>query len=142
LSARALVTAALSGTPYLDRVLELLESSERGDPECRVALMERHQSTTGVALYGPVAGARDTWHIMALTLSPGVDPRIAGKSLVNDVVDAVRAASGRLIVAELPADPVMGNSLTALRASGFRQEGRIPDYFRDGIALLFLRRDL
>jgi len=29
-----------------------------------------------------------------------------------------------------------------LRANEFRQEGRIPDYYRDGVSLLFLRREL
>ena len=33
-------------------------------------------------------------------------------------------------------------TLSLLRAKGFRQEGRIPDFFRDEVALLFLRRDM
>jgi hypothetical protein len=45
-------------------------------------------------------------------------------------------------VAELPADPVIGRTLTFLRKSGFRQVGRIPDFFRNDVALLFLRREL
>ena len=54
----------------------------------------------------------------------------------------VRTSGGRFLLAELPADPVIGSTLTLLRKNGFRQEGRIPDFFRDGVALLFLLRKL
>jgi hypothetical protein len=57
-------------------------------------------------------------------------------------VDVATKAGGRLLTAELPADPVIGRTLTLLRANGFKQDGKIPDYFRDGVALLFLRREL
>jgi ribosomal protein S18 acetylase RimI-like enzyme len=37
---------------------------------------------------------------------------------------------------------VLGRSISLLRANGFREEGRVPDFYRDGVALLFLRREL
>ena len=95
-----------------------------------------------MALFGPVAGASGTWHLSMLLIAPRVDVRVIGSAITEGVISAVRDANGRLIVAELPADPVIGGALSLLRANGFKQEGRIPDFFRDGVAMLFLRRDV
>jgi hypothetical protein len=62
--------------------------------------------------------------------------------MIDGVVAAIRELGGRLLLAELPADSALGRTLTLLRSNGFKEEGRVRDYFRDGVALLFLRRDL
>jgi hypothetical protein len=139
---RALVLATLGVTPYVDRVMELVAMAERGDPEVRSLLVERDGTVAALALFGPVAGAQDTWKLHTLLLTERVDPRAVGGAVLEAVVAAVRAADGRLLTAELPGDPVIGKVLSLLRASGFRQEGRIPDFFRDDVAMLFLRREL
>jgi ribosomal protein S18 acetylase RimI-like enzyme len=77
-----------------------------------------------------------------LLLAPQVEPREVGRALIDAVLDQVRRSGARFLVAELPADAVVGRSLTLLRKNGFRQEARIPDFFRAGVALLFLRREL
>jgi hypothetical protein len=45
-------------------------------------------------------------------------------------------------MAELPDDPAIGSILTLLREHGFHEEARVPDFYRDGVALTFLRRKL
>lgn len=139
---RALVLASLGVTPYVDRELELVALAERGDPEVRSLIVERDATVAALALFGPVAGAQDTWKLYSLLLAERVDPRAMGRVMVDAVIDAVKKGGGRLLVAELPADPAVGKVLSLLRANGFSQEGRIPDFFRDDVALLFLRRDL
>ena len=76
----------------------------------------------------------------SLLLAPHAEPTKTGRALVEAVVADVRRAGGRLLVAELPADAALGRSLSLLRANAFDQEARIPDFFREGVALLFLRR--
>ena len=139
---RALVHASLGVTPYVDRVMELVELSERGDPEVRSAVIERDGTVAALALFGPIAGAQGTWKLHAMLLAERVDPREVGGAMIEGVVAAARGAGARLLTAELPGDPVMGRVLSLLRASSFKQEGRIPDFFRDEVALLFLRRDI
>jgi L-amino acid N-acyltransferase YncA len=139
---RALIWGVLGITPYVDRVTELLEAAERGDPESRALVIERDGTVASLALFGPVAGARDAWHLSMVLLTPEVGLRDVGRAIVQGVVDAVSALGARLLVAELPADAALGRSLSLLRANGFKEEGRVRDYFRDGVALLFLRRDL
>ena len=139
---RGLIWGALGITPYVDRVMELSSAAERGDPESHALVTERDGTVAALALFGPVAGAAGVWHLSMVLLAPSVDPRDVGRVMVEAVVHAVRRAGGRLIMAELPADAVLGRTLSLLRANEFRQEGKIADYYREGVALLFLRREL
>jgi ribosomal protein S18 acetylase RimI-like enzyme len=139
---RALVWGVLGITPYVDRVTELLTAAERGDTESRALIIERDGTVASLALYGPVAGARDAWHLSMVLLAPRVELREVGRAMIDGVVAGVRRAGARLLVAELPADAVLGRSLSLLRANGFKEEGRVRDFYRDGVALLFLRRQL
>ncbi len=139
---RALVLGTLGITPYVDRVMEQLASAERGDPESRALVIERDGTVAALALYGPVAGAADAWHLSMVLVAPRVEVREVGHAILEGVVARVRGAQGRLLVAELPADAALGRSLSLLRANGFAQDGRIPDYYRDGVAQVFLRRAL
>lgn len=141
-AARALVLGTLGVTPYVDRVLELLAAAERGDPETRGLVVERDGVVAALALAGPVAGASGAWELSMLLLAPHIETRAVGDALLGATVTLARDEGARLLVAELPADPVIGRTLTLLRANRFRQEGRVPDFHRDGVARLFLRRDL
>ena len=139
---RALVLGALGITPYVDRVIELLTEAARGDTDTQALVIERDGTVAALALFGEVAGTVRTWRLHTVLLSPRVEMRDVGHAIVEGLVDRVRALGARMLVAELPADAAYGRSLSLLRACNFDQEGRIPDYFRDEVALLFLRRDL
>lgn len=140
--ARALLTDTLGGSPYLDRVTELLTAAERDDPECHALVVARDAIVIALAFYGPVAGAADVWRIGMLLLAAQAESREVGRAIIEVIVQNVRVAGARLLVAELPADAVIGRTLTVLRANGFRQEARIPDFYREGVAQLFLRREV
>jgi hypothetical protein len=138
----ALVLGVLGVTPYVDRTLDLVSAAERGDPEIRALVIARDGTVAALALFGPVAGATDAWHLHMLLTAAGIASKDVGGTLVDAALAEVRANHGRFLLAELPADPVIGSSLTLLRSKGFRQVGRIPDFYREGVALLFLRRDV
>jgi hypothetical protein len=139
---RALVWAALGVTPYVDRVIELLDAAERSDPDSRALLIERDGTVAALALFGPIAGTANTWRLAAALVAPQLEPGDVGRKIVEAVVSAARAGEGRLLVAELPDDVALGSSLTLLQNNGFREEGRVRDFYRSGVALLFLRREL
>jgi hypothetical protein len=75
-------------------------------------------------------------------IRPKIESAEVGRAIIEGIVQIVRRANGRLLVAELPADAIIGRTLTALRANGFKQEARIPDFYREGVAQLFLRREV
>jgi hypothetical protein len=136
------VWATLGVTPYVDRVTELLAAAERGDVEVHALVIERDGTVAALGVYGPVAGAQDAWHLHMVLVAPRVDLREVGGAMIEGVIAHARRERARLLMAELPADAALGRTLTLLRANQFRQEGRIPDFFRDGVALLFWRYDL
>jgi ribosomal protein S18 acetylase RimI-like enzyme len=75
-------------------------------------------------------------------LAPGVDAEDVGDRLLTAVADAARADGATYLLAELPDDPALGTVVALLRHHGFKQEARIPDFYRDGVALTLSRLPL
>jgi GNAT superfamily N-acetyltransferase len=142
-AARVLLMGALGVTPYIDRAMEVLQHAERShDDEHRALVIARDGTVAGLALYGVVAGALGVMKLHAAVFAPSVTADDVGERLIGAVIDEGRSDGMRLIIAELPDDAVMGQLRALLTSSGFEEEARVPDYFRDGVALRLLRRDL
>jgi ribosomal protein S18 acetylase RimI-like enzyme len=95
-----------------------------------------------LALFGTVSGALSCWRLSTLLMAPRLEPRDVGRAMIDAIVARVQALGGRLLMAELPADAAFGRTLSLLRSTGFREEGRVRDFYRDGVSLLFLRREM
>jgi ribosomal protein S18 acetylase RimI-like enzyme len=140
---RTLLMGALGVTPYIDRALEVLGLAERGnDPEHRALVIARDGTVAGLALFGTIAGTARGARLHTAVLAPGVGADDVGQRLMHAVEDAMRDAGAEFLLAEMPDDPAIGSVLALLRAVGFREEARVPDFFRDGVALAFLRLPL
>lgn len=140
---RVLLMGALGVTPYIDRALEVLQLAERGnDPEHRALVIARDGTVAGLALFGTITGSSGAARLHTATLAPGVDSNDVGRRLMAAVVDAMRAAGARFLLVEMPDDPALGTIHGLLREQGFQEEARVPDFYRDGVALTFLRRAL
>jgi hypothetical protein len=136
-AARRVLADALRGTPYLRRAEEVLESALRfEDPEYLCLLAERgeHGEAAGLVLFGTVVGARLAAKVHYVT---GTDPRVM-LALLGAVRETCERSGERLVVCEIPRDTPFDVAAVALVASGFREEGRIEDFIRDGVALRIL----
>ena len=134
-SVRALVERALAGTRYLVRTTEQLDAALAfEDPEFLAVLAERDDDIVALALFGAVAGARQCTRFHALVGADGD----ALDALATGVAQVCADAGERLVVAELPDDALFTAACSALRAAGFREDGRIDDYVADGVGLLLL----
>lgn len=137
---RVLLMGVLGVTPYIDRALEVLELAERGnDPEHRAIVIARDGTVAGLALYGTIAGSEGAARLHTAALAPGVEADDVGRRLVRAVAGAARSSGARFLLAELADDPALGTLASLLREQGFAEDARVPDYYRDGIALTFLR---
>jgi len=140
---RVLLMGALGVTPYIDRALEVLQLAERGnDPEHRALVIARDGTVAALALFGMIAGTARGARVHTAVLAPGIEIEDVGVRLMDAVADTVRSSGADFILAELPDDPALGATLALLRQHGFRDEARVPDFFREGVALTFLRRPL
>lgn len=138
--AHQLLVTRLGVTPYIDRAVEVLTLAERGDdPEHRAFVVARDKTVAGLALFGSIAGTDAGYKLHALVVESREGD--VGERLIGAVVAAVKSAHGRFLIAELADEPALATSLALLRANGFADVGRIPDYYRDGVPLVILRRD-
>jgi hypothetical protein len=136
-AARDTVVDHFRGTPYLTRMLEVLDDSLRfEDPEflCLLATHGESDPPIGLVLFGTVLGARLVSKVHAVVAA---DPRVQ-LALLEVVRDTCVRSGERLVVCELPHDAPFDVTGVALLASGFREEGRIHDFVRDGVALRLL----
>jgi hypothetical protein len=136
-AARALVGNVFRGSAYLERMNEVLGSALRfEDPEflCLLAAPDEESPPDGLVLFGTILGARLATKVHAV-VSP--DP-IVQLALVDAVRETCERSRERLVICELPNDPPFDVSAVALAARGFREEGRVEDLVRDGVALRLL----
>ena len=136
-AARETVIEHFRGTPYLARLLAVLDDALRfDDPEflCLLAAPGATDPPVGLVLFGTVLGARLVTKIHAVIAA---DPRVQ-VALLDAVRETCVRSGERLVVCELPHDAPFDVSGVALVARGFREEGRIDDLVRDGVALRLL----
>jgi hypothetical protein len=136
-AARATVVDHFRGTPYLTRVVEALDSALRfEDPEflCLLASPAEGDALDGLVLFGTVLGARLASKVHAVVAA---DPRVQ-LALLDAVRETCVRSRERLVVCELPRDTPFDVAAVALVASGYREEGRIEDFVREGVALRLL----
>ena len=144
-AARVLLMGALGVTPYIDRAMEVLQRAERGsgqDDEHRALVIARDGTVAALALFGIVAGASGVMKLHTVVLAPSVSIEDVGARMIDALAEGARTEGMRLLVAELPDDPCMGTMRALLTANGFEEEARVPDYVREGVALVLLRRAL
>jgi hypothetical protein len=133
--ARQLLETVLGGTPYVARGLELLEAATHpASDECCAVWVEHDGRITALALVGLVAGSKGAGRVHLLV---GLDPHLVARAL-----DVLRAMGARFAMAEWPDDATFASAIRRLHEEGFREEGRIAQFYRAGVDQVFLRRDL
>lgn len=133
-AARAVLGDVFRGTPYLGRLEEVLASAlQFEDPEflCLLAESDPDAAPNGLVLFGTVVGAR---LVVKVHVVASLDPRIM-LALLDVVRETCERSGERLVVCEIPRDIPFDVAAVALMASGYREEGCIEDFVRDGIGL-------
>jgi hypothetical protein len=133
-AAHAVLGSVFRGTPYLSRLEEVLASAlQFEDPEflCLLAEPDPDAAPNGLVLFGTVVGAR---LVVKVHVVASLDPRIM-LALLDAVRETCERSGERLVVCEIPRDVPFDVAAVALIASGYREEGCIEDFVRDGIGL-------
>ena len=142
--ASAVVERALHDTHYLSGALDALRSAVRAPgAEGRAFASMAGDDVEGVVVFGIFGGASGAGRLHFVAVDP--DARRAGvaRTLVSTVLESLAESHARFVLAELPDDPrELDGARDCLEALGFREESRMDDFYRDGIALAFMRLDL
>ena len=135
---------ALASSPYEARAIEVLRLAlDAPGAEAEGIVAMRGDAVIGVAVYGELAGAVGAGRLHLVAVAPGARGQGVGSALVAHAARALRERGARFLLAEVPDDPhVLGDYWALLVACGFFEESRVADFYRDGIALAFLRRAL
>ncbi len=88
-----------------------------------------------------VAGASGAGALYAVVVSERASLDVLGSALLDAACDDLKSLGARFALAEVAeSGATLREYRELLESGGFREEGRVADYFSDGIALLLLRR--
>ena len=142
-AARALFEGERARHAYATRALELIGvAASEGDGEYSALVATEGERVVGAVIFGMVAGAVGTGMIYGVTAADGWRHRGVGRALVEAACAALTGSGARVAIAELPDDAVLADVHRLLERAGFREEAQAKDLVRDGVAIVFRRRDL
>jgi ribosomal protein S18 acetylase RimI-like enzyme len=139
---RAFIEHDVAGTPYAAVPRYFLGLAFAGRTrESRAVVAVRDDEPVGFALYGEVAGTVATGRMHFVSVTASARLHAIGSRLCEAAISDMIGRGMNRVVAEVPDDPVLVSGRALLARSGFVEEARVADYYRDGVALLILRLD-
>ena len=140
---RALVEAEISRSRYRSAPRAALESVIAGtDPDSHGLIALREERVSGLVIFGTIAGSVGAGRLQLIITEPGARRVGIATALVHEAFLRLRHGGARFTIVEIPDDPELAPGLALLRRCGFEEESRVADFFRDGVALMLLRREL
>lgn len=138
---RGLIDHDVAGTPYATVVEYFLRLAADGNEnESRAIVAERAGEIVGLGLFGEVAGAIQAGRVHFVSVTASARLHAIGVGLCEAAVADLVSAGARLIIAELPDEPLLSPGRALLARCGFSETARVADYFRDGVDLIILQR--
>jgi ribosomal protein S18 acetylase RimI-like enzyme len=77
-----------------------------------------------------------------MAVAPEAQRHGIARMLIEAFTEDLSRRGARFVLVEFPDAPELSGGRTLLQQAKFAEESRVRDYFRDGIALVFLRRDI
>lgn len=138
------VERALADTRYLASALDVLRSAMTSPGADARALASMFGALLeGVIVYGFFGGASGAGRLQLVAVESDARRAGVGLALVREALAALRADGARFVLAELPDDArALPGARDFLESFGFRQESRVDDFYREGLALSFMRLEL
>jgi GNAT superfamily N-acetyltransferase len=142
-AARGLLRAAVLATSQLEALSSGLdEAALTPSEEQRGLAADVDGPVAAVAVFGEYAGARGAGRLHLVAVDRPFRRHGIGSLLLERVASELATRGSRFILAELPEErPALEGYIAFLHACGFAEECRIPDFHREGVALVMLRRE-
>jgi ribosomal protein S18 acetylase RimI-like enzyme len=111
-------------------------------PECRGLVAVRGARVVGVVIFGAIAGSVGAGSVQFVVVDRDCRRRGLASALIDRAIEMLATEGARVAFVELPDDPALNAVRQLLIRCGFDIDERVANYFRDGVDLLILRRDL
>jgi ribosomal protein S18 acetylase RimI-like enzyme len=142
-AAHMLALTVLGDAPHAEPMLAALDHALiRASDEYRAIVARDGRTLVGVIVFGEVAGARGAGRIYLVAVDGAARRRGIATALINEACRELAERRARFAMIELPAHARLASVRRIIERAGFREDGRMDDYVRDGVPLLFLRRQL
>jgi ribosomal protein S18 acetylase RimI-like enzyme len=137
-----LIAAELVRNPYAERALRLVNQVGAEGPYQGI-VAEHGGRVVGVGVFGLMSGSSGAGTMYAAAVEPAYRRLGVGRALLERAASMLGAQGARFVLVEVPDDPAASAGFVALlQDAGFSEAARIPDLYRDGVALAFWRRVL
>jgi ribosomal protein S18 acetylase RimI-like enzyme len=100
------------------------------------------QEPAGYVTYGPVPLTAAAYDVYWIAVDPARQGRGTGRALMASAQERIRAAGGRLMLAETSSRPQYAPTHRFYRAAGFEVLSRIDDFYDEGDALVVFGKRL
>ncbi len=140
----ALVERALDDTHYLAGARDALRAAVQAPgADGRALASMSGDEIEGVIVFGIFGGTSGAGRLQLVVVDSRRRRAGVARALVNAAIESLAAWGARFVLAELPDDPrALAGAGEFLEALGFAEESRVDDFYRDDIALAFMRREL
>jgi ribosomal protein S18 acetylase RimI-like enzyme len=140
---RSFASVALGDWEYAEPLVAALDGALAGESDEYRGIVARHGDTiVGLIVFGETAGALGAGRIYLIAVGASARERGVAAQLVDAVCIELAGRGARFAMIELPGEPRFAPVRRLAERMGFREQGRIDDYLRDGVPLILLRRDL
>ena len=140
---RTLVLAGIGSSPYAASASSAIETAiAASDPDARATVAVKRDQPIALVLFGAIAGAVGSGRVQLVITASDHRRRGVATRLVETAVSRMTADGARTVFVELPDDPDLAPAKHLLLRCGFHIGATVADYFRDGVGLSILRRDL
>lgn len=133
----------MGGTPYAALYRHVLSLALEGGSTEAIGLVAEwpgEDEPVALVLYGWVPGAIRTGRVYFVAVTAAARLQGVGSRLMNVALQRLEREGARLVVAEGPNDASVRPAHILFRNCGFEDTARVPDFYRDGVDLIFLRR--
>ena len=143
-AASRVVERALADTRYLAGAVDALRSAVLApSPDAHALASTLGERLEGAIVYGFFGGASGAGRVQIVAVVGDARRAGAGAAMMREALAALRDEGARFVLAELPDDSyVLPGAREFLESFGFREESRVNDFYRDGLALSFMRLEL
>jgi ribosomal protein S18 acetylase RimI-like enzyme len=142
--AALVVERALGGTRYMAGALDALRAAVAAPgPDTRALASIRDARFDALIVFGFFGGTSGAGRVHFVAVDDSARRAGIGAALVRAAIASLANEGARLLLAELPDDPLaLPGARAFLEALGFGEESRVENFYRDGIAQTFMRREL